>query len=190
MKSAAASSNLSCGDVLMTPSKRGGRKQIDWPAARTYYLEIGPGRSYSAVARQFQITPTGVRNHANKSSWKEAGLAFDQEVERRQEQAALRTRTNRKIRVLTAADDFIDGFADNAKAKGGDGNASDFAAVVKLTELLEGEPTDRVQVGEVQQMVAIILSGVSVFIAADKREDFLAWLEEVKPQLAIESVAA
>jgi hypothetical protein len=174
----------------MTPSKRGGRKQIDWPSARTYYLELGPGRSLAMVSRQFGVSDTSVGKHAKQSGWKEAGLAFDQEVERRQEQAALRTRTNRKIRVLTAADDFIDGFADNAKAKGGDGNASDFAAVVKLTELLEGEPTDRVQVGEVQQMFAVILSGVSVFIAADKRGDFLAWLEEVKPQLTIESAAA
>jgi hypothetical protein len=142
------------------------------------------------VGRQFAVSDTSVGKHAKQSGWKEAALAFDQEVERRQEQAALRTRTNRRIRVLTAADDFIDGFAGKASEKGKDGNASDFAAVVKLTELLEGEPTDRVQVGEVQQMVAVILSGVSVFIAADKRADFLAWLDEVKPQLAIESAAA
>lgn len=61
----------------------------------------------------------------------------------------------------------------------------------KIGELLAGRATDRthIEIGEAQQLVAVILSGVSVFIATNKREDFLAWLDEVKPQLTIEAIA-
>lgn len=173
--------------MLMTPSQRG---KVDWPSARTMYLELGPERSLLAVARHFLVSKTSVANQSRKNGWKAAALAFDQEVERRQEQAALRTRTNRRVRVLTIIDDVIDAFGGKATEKGKEASASDFAALVKLAELLEGEPTDRVQVGEVQQMVAVILTGVSVFIADEKRAEFLAWLVDVKSQLTIESVAA
>jgi len=61
-----------------------------------------------------------------------------------------------------------------------------------LAELLAGRATERthVQITEVQQTIAVLVGGFSPFVAVDKRADFLAWLEEVKPQLAIESVAA
>lgn len=166
-----------------------GRKKIDWVAARTYYLELGPTRTATAVAAKFNVSPQGVYKQMRKNAWKTDAYAFDQEVQRRQEQAALRTRTNRRVKVLTIIDDVIDAFGGKATEKGKEASASDFAALVKLAELLEGEPTDRVQVGEVQQMVGVILSGVSVFIASDKRGDFLEWLAGVKAQLSIEAIA-
>ena len=92
--------------------------------------------------------------------------------------------------MLTIIDDVIDAFGGKAEQKGKEASASDFAALVKLAELLEGEPTDRVQVGEVQQMIAVLIGGFAVFVADDKHDDYLAWLRDVKAQLTIEAVVA
>jgi hypothetical protein len=174
----------------MANGRPGARRRYDYDAAFAYYYGLGKSRSLAAVRAEFGMAQRSLERICSKERWLERVAAFDAEAAKKAAKIMVRERALRIADTLRIIDATRTKFAGQLKVADFRLTGSDFVGLMKLEALLEGDPTDRVQVGEVQQIIAVILSGVSVFIAADKRDEFLAWLEEVKPQLAIESAAA
>lgn len=146
-----------------TTSRRGGgRPKIDWAAARLYFIEFGPTRSYREVARRYAVSEGAVRKHANSGSWQADAQRFDDEGNAELEHAAAKTREQRieTYRLL------VDSVLESVKARVHEAKVSDLPSLLKVLELLEGEPTERVSFDELQ---AALRLAMTVAIAAAER---------------------
>lgn len=129
-------------------------RPLDVPSAITFYVGLGPEqRSYRRVATQFSVSETTVKKWARRQGWAEMAAAADRDAAEKGAAKAARSRADRVATTLKFVDDYTD--AVNAKLAGNalDVKASDVAALVKLAELLTGEPTDRIQISQLQPLL-------------------------------------
>lgn len=137
--------------------------RTDWGAALAFYVGLGPQkRSYRLVAEQFGVSETTAKKHGDGrckccKPWQEIAQAIDVEAARKALAGAARTREQRASQVLRLVDNILDGFEAELDAKIADAKVSDLPGIVKLAELLEGEATERVDPGQVQQVLALVL---------------------------------
>ncbi len=59
------------------------------PDAFEYYLGLGPGRSYGAVAEKYGVTKRGVVKHAQKENWQERIHEIERKARRASDQKAV-----------------------------------------------------------------------------------------------------
>jgi hypothetical protein len=128
--------------------------RVDWDAARTFYIALGlDERSYARVAAEFRVSDKTVRKWAHRQDWPAQAREADAAVA----DAALlyvhKTRSERVSMVLTLVDSYVEKVAAKLKAGDLDVKASDVAALVKVAELLSGEPTDRIQVAQLRPLL-------------------------------------
>lgn len=161
----------------MTPRPK---TRIDWGVALAAYVAAGPEhRSYGAVAKEWRLSETTVRKHAAGGKCRCCPLAgwdaIAGEIDRKAASQALtkaaKTRTERAMQALRIADGYLDGIEANLEAKVAESKLSDMPAIVKLAELLEGEATERIDPGQVQQVLALVLR---IGAKGLPREEFLA----------------
>ena len=118
------------------------------PDAFAYYVSLGPGRSYEAVARQFGVSKRGVALYAKRENW-QARLA---EQERKAREAA----DQKALETLEAMNDRHLKTAKFLQSKGItalqnmaiDNPTSAVRAVIAGLEkerLIRGEPTERTE---------------------------------------------
>jgi hypothetical protein len=134
----------------VTPTPR--KPRVDWDAARAFYLSLGPEeRTYRRVVAEYGVSEKTVQKWAARQDWPAQAAAFDAAVSNETTNRIIRTRAQRVEDTLRYVDRVIDraaGMVDTSDVK-----HSDVAALVKLAELLVGEPTDRIQISQLQPLL-------------------------------------
>lgn len=128
--------------------------QVDWDAARAYFLSLGPDqRSYVAVAAEYKVSVKTVQKWAKRQQWMAQAASLDAQVSGSTRHLIVRTRAERVHNTLALVDAYLDAVIEKLAAKTLDVKASDVAALVKVSELLIGEPTDRIQVTQLRPLL-------------------------------------
>lgn len=126
-------------------------KRTDWPTALEHYLAAGGARTYSAIARTFDVSEARVRQIASRDDWPAQARAHDERLRQERERnriPALAERDADTIRLVMAARlRYAAQLRDpNFRVTG-----ADLAQLLKIERLIEGEATERVDVvGEVE----------------------------------------
>jgi hypothetical protein len=158
------------------------RRRIDWIAAKASFVG-DPTRSFGKVARRFGVSDTAVRKRAKADTWEADAQKFDREAEHRALKAQVKTRDEH----ITQATLLRDVTFENAHRKAIEGTLdvklSDLATFGKYVELLTGEATDRVELGEVREFVSVLFVRVSQLIEPAKRPAYLQLIHELEGQL-------
>ncbi|MDQ5841653.1 MAG: phage terminase small subunit-related protein [Chloroflexota bacterium] len=155
------------------------RNRIDWDKAEAFYLNLDPPRKIATVARQFGVSGNTVRKWAKRLGWDKKAVALDRKALDQATGQAVRSRAQRVAAALNFTDEFLDAAQAKLAQNKLDVRAGDVPALVKLAELLEGEATDRVQIGEVRVLVAQVVVVAGEFIAKEDRPAFMARLGEL-----------
>jgi hypothetical protein len=158
------------------------RRRIDWAAARTVFVS-DPTRSFAKVARRFGVSDVAVRNHAKREGWEDAARKFDRDVEDRALRAAVKTRDRHVLDATRARDLAFDLAIEGMVAKTLDVKLADLPAIGKYVELLTGEATDRVELGEVREFVSVLFVRVLPLIEPARRGELVALLHELEGEL-------
>ncbi len=133
-----------------------GRRRIDWIAAKLAFVS-DPTRSFPKVAREFGVSDTAVRKHGNAEGWEAEAIAFDKRMASRALAKVEKTREQRIAAYLRAVDLGLQKVIDDLVSGNGDAKLSDLPGLMKIAELLTGQATDRVDAGQVQQVLAVVL---------------------------------
>jgi len=143
-----------------------GRRRIDWTAAKISYVS-DPTRSFGKIARQFGVSDTAVRKHANAEGWEPEAVEFDRRAEERALSAAALSRDEMTQRVLKLRDLTLERAIAQLE-EGDEVKLADVPNIVKLSELLLGEATERIDPVQVKQILAIVLR----LVPADRLAEF------------------
>jgi hypothetical protein len=156
-----------------------GRNRIDWDAAFTYWASMPRAvRSFGKVAKKFEVSDTAVRKAAERDRW----LARVSEIDRKAS-VAVERRVIREHEVRIAETlEIIDGLRQQLRerAKAGDVviDITDFVQLMKLEQLLEGDPTERIEMTEVRAVVLAVYRTAGAFVPKERRAEFLQRLDE------------
>jgi hypothetical protein len=129
------------------------RHTIDWPQAYTYYVHLGPTRSFVRVAEKFGVSDTAVRNRARLDGWEEKVRAIDARALEKAELTITHDRAKAIADTLRLVDLARSELLKRLKAGEAEVRLSDLPALVKLEQLLVGEPTDRIELAQVREFV-------------------------------------
>ena len=117
--------------------------------AFTYYVGLGPGRSYQAVAEKFGVSKRAVSNMAEREKWQEKIAELERKARDQAEAKALETledMNERHLKVLR----FIQGRAIDAMRSMPLESAMDavraYTMSVDKERTIRGEPSDRTQI--------------------------------------------
>lgn len=90
----------------MTPARPSTRARIDWGAARAFFVAMDPPRTYSAVARRFNVSVTSVRVHARteEPNWSQVAADADSRASQKALERAGKTREERTAQMLRIYD--------------------------------------------------------------------------------------
>lgn len=164
------------------------RTRIDWGVAKARYVALGSDeRSYLRIAREFKVSEVTVRKWARRDGWVEAAAKADAESAAKELAKAQRTIEQRNARTV----ELTEKLRDLAIAKVGVGEVDPNVAVralpryVQLEQLIAGEATARVELGDVQAIVTAVFTVAGRFVPADRRAEFLAELDGAVGGLAV-----
>lgn len=152
----------------MTPPR------VNWEAAWAYYAALPPERrQFSAVAARFGVSDTAVRKQAIARGWLERIREVDTRTRGKVENVIVRDRAReitKTLEIIALAESELLG---RPRAGGAEVRLADLPALVRLRELLLGEATERVQVGEVKIIVHAAFAVGPRFIEPARRQDYL-----------------
>lgn len=156
-----------------TAAQSVGRRRFDHDAALAAYVALGPQRSFGKIARQFGVSDVTISKVARRDNWDAVAAKTDRDAATKALRAAVKSREDRNLEVLG----FVDEYVQTAKKRLANSTlevrAGDIPGLVKLAELLEGEATERVDVGQVQQVLVVVLNTALRFVPPSDREGFL-----------------
>lgn len=163
----------------------GSRSRFDHDAAFALFASLEPGkRSLGEVSRRIGVSLTSVRRIARRDNWEERVAEIDRKAAEKALRAAVRSREVRNLEVIKFVDDYVTSAKGRLDAGTLEIRAGDVPQLVKLAELLEGEATSRVEVGQVQQVLVLVLNTAVRFVPEDTRPAFLdAFDRQVKALL-------
>lgn len=131
------------------------RHDYDHAAAFAIYLTLEPpNRTYAEVARRMGCSATSVERWARTLKWAEKLQAADERAMAK----SLKTREQRVADVLKLTDGLVDHFLVNQAPKAEAATFLDVERMVKLSELLVGEATDRVSLSEAQSFLQLVFA--------------------------------
>lgn len=151
------------------PRKRG----TDWVEARSYWLAQSPPRSFGAVARQFGVSDTRVRFVARRDDWQSHADEIDARALEQTKRRVLRSRNERDEIYLRITDAAFDIALDKLIGGGLEVRLSDLPQLGKHAQLVQGEPTDRVEFSEFQESLVRLGKLALEFIPKGKRAEYL-----------------
>ena len=157
--------------------------RIDWGAAKAAYV-ADPKRSFETVARQFRVSGVSVRKHAHREGWITAAEKFDAETVERALKAAGLTRDQHITRAVLVRDEAFAIGLERLLDRTLDVKLADLPAIGKYVELLSGEATDRVELGEVREFVGILLVRVSALVDPSRRGELVELMREIEAEMA------
>lgn len=147
--------------------------RTDWGAAKALYIQLGPDvRSYVEVSRRLRVSSVTVRKYAKRDQWVKAAADADANAARKALAGARRSREERVTKMLKIVDRAFDRFEDDIDVL--DLRLADLPHLGKFAELLEGEATDRVSFGELQEALSMTVATMMDFVPKAKRPDALA----------------
>lgn len=154
------------------------RPLYDWGAVFAYYASLEPGvRSYRAVQRHFGMGIRTIERHAAREQWERRVTELDEKAQARAEAKVVRARADRIADTLRVIDASRTRFAGQLTTSSFRLTGSDFVGLMKLEALLEGEVTDRCELGDVQAIVTAVFTAAARFVPADRRQEFMAELD-------------
>ncbi len=116
------------------------------PDAFQYYLGLGPGRSYGAVAEKYGVTKRGVVKHAQNENWQERIQEIERKARRASDQKAVESldqmndRHLKSLRVVQGK--ALEALRSMALNSGMEAvRALDLA--IRQEQVVRGEPGDR-----------------------------------------------
>jgi hypothetical protein len=133
------------------------RPTIDWEEAFAYYAGLGVARSFVKVGRRFGVSDFAVGKHAAANGWEARIAKIDAEARQKTDARVLRERSERIEDTLRVIDAARLRFAGQLGRNDFKLTGADFASLVKLEALLEGEPTDRISLQDVQALYGDVL---------------------------------
>lgn len=162
-------------------------KKIDWSSALAYWLALPHAeRNYSKVARQFKVSPSAVRKHADANGWPAAAIDVDRRAAQAAKAAAAMSAEERAIQTVRLRDNAarllgrkVERDLERLDA-GEDGRLDDhviarvFHDADRMARLDQGEATGRIEVTEVQRTLAELVIRVGGFVADAHRDAFMA----------------
>lgn len=150
------------------------RTRVDWGQAKAFYVALSPTeRTFAGVAREFRVSSVTVRKHAHADGWVEAAEAADAGAANKALAAAIKTREQRVDAVLRLTDLAVDTAHTKLKADVLDVKLADIPGLVKVSELLLGEATDRVSFAELQEALGVVLTIATEYVPKKARGEFL-----------------
>jgi hypothetical protein len=161
------------------------RAAIDWDAARARFLALGPRRSFGKVAAEFGVSDVSVGKRARQFGWAEAARRFDAEASRKVEQHLSKDRARRLVETLEATDLVRQDLLVQLREGRAEVRVSDLAIVTRIDALAFGEPTDRVELGDVRHAFQALADLAARFIDPGRRQEFLAELMELASTLSM-----
>lgn len=173
-------------DVSRTDVRRKatGPKGIDWDAAETFFLALDPPRPLPRVAEKFGVSKTRVGQVARKRKWREKATEIDKRAAARGFNGALRSRQARVEHVLRFVDGYLDAAVTALDASKLEIRASDVPPLVKLTELLLGEATDRVESRRFAEVIVAFLPRLMSGWPKDRQGELDGILDELEAAMA------
>lgn len=158
------------------------RPFVDWQEAEGLYLAMAPTeRSFAEVGRRMNVSDVRVGQIARERDWKAKALEVDRRADEASITLAVRTRSQRIKKTLGIIDRMLDRYSANVNAL--ELKSSDLPNLVKLAELLVGEPTDRVETAVVRRVFALVIERTAVYVALEHREAYLAEVRELEAAL-------
>lgn len=127
-----------------------GRRGTDWEQARDFWIALGPRRSFERVGKKFGVSAQRVGYVARRDGWHPLAAEIDARALEQTKRRIVRSRADRVAKTLGLIDGALDVYDNELEAKAREGRLRDMSDLVKLAELLEGEATDRPDVGEWQ----------------------------------------
>jgi hypothetical protein len=128
-------------------SARTYRQRHDWDTIATYFCSLPPGkRTYGEVARKFGVSEVSVGIHARAERWDDHARGFDEKRRAELEKRSIRSIAERDADTIKLIEAARIRFAQQLRDPAFKISASEMAALVKLERLLEGQPTERVDV--------------------------------------------
>ncbi len=116
------------------------------PNAFEYYVALGPGRSYRAVAERFGVSKRAVTKHATKENWPTRLAQVEEDARQRSDERAadaLQEMNERHLKIAKA----LQGRALEALSKAPLESTRDVIRALDLgvrqERLIRGEPTER-----------------------------------------------
>lgn len=150
-----------------------GRPKIDWAAAFNFYASLEPKvRRYQLVCEHFDIGLRSVTDHASpkRENWYARAKALDRKVNEKAQTYIIRERAKRIASTVELTDKAILKALADLDAGVLNVNLSDIPGLVKVSELLEGEATDRTDSADLQRMLTLWAIAVFPHIPAGERE--------------------
>jgi hypothetical protein len=122
------------------------------PEALSFYLSLGPGRSYEKVAAQYDVDKRSVTNLAKRESWAEKLKEFERDAREKAEEKVRESTNAMNVRHLKTVQmvqkKALDALRTLPLATGMDAVRALILAVDK-ERLIRGEPSERLDIAEV-----------------------------------------
>jgi hypothetical protein len=120
--------------------------RVDREQAFQYWASLPlDGRSYAAVARQFEISPRTVERYARDGAWRERLRLIEADASRRADQELGRRRAKQMADFQQLIEASCISYARQLASGQVRITASDLVGLIKVTLLLQGEPAERVE---------------------------------------------
>jgi hypothetical protein len=132
--------------TLADMASAGYRAKIDWDEAFAFYAGLGPTRTYGEVASKYGVSEAAVRKRAVGNSggtWRERAETIDQQAAKKAEAWVIRDRAERIADTIRIVEGARLRFAQQLGDPEFTISASGLVDLVKLEQLLEGNPTER-----------------------------------------------
>jgi hypothetical protein len=150
--------------------------KIDWDAAYSYFVALGPRRSYGKVSARFSVSATAVRKHALADQWISRAKKIDRQAASKVENALVRSRADRVASQIRVADSTRLRFEEQLAA-GEKVRATDVASLARVEALFEGEATDRIELSTFKSAMDLHFDLVRE-MDSDPQKDFDWFLDE------------
>lgn len=118
---------------------------------------------------------------ARQRGWAEKAAEVDRRADEASIRLAVRSREARIRKTLGIVDRLLDRYeidVDRLELK-----PSDLPNLVKLSELLIGEPTDRMEAVVVRRVFALVVERAGRFVPREQREEFLTVMGELEAEI-------
>lgn len=154
------------------------RTRVDWGVAKARYVALGADqRSFARISREFSVSEVTVRKWARRDSWVEAAAKADASSAAKELARAQRTIDERNARTVQLTELLRDRAIDQLEQVDVNVAVRALPRYLAIEQLLAGEATARVEVGDVQAIVTAVFTVAGRFVPADRREEFMAEID-------------
>lgn len=162
------------------------RTRVDWGVAKARYIELGADeRSYARIHREFGVSEVTVQKWAKRDGWVEAAREADEKAAAAVMAKAVKSIEERNVRTIQVAEKLRTIVLDEDTVIDPNVAARSLPRYVALEQLIAGEATARVELGDVQAIVTAVFTVAGRFVPADRRDEFMAELDGAVGGLAV-----